>query len=90
MDSYMAEEVTEIPGDIAEMSFDTAMAALEEIVQKLENGAVGLEDSIDLYARGAQLKAHCEAKLKSASEKVEKIVLGSGGEASGREALDVE
>ena len=86
----MAEEVTPVPSDIAEMNFDTAMAALEEIVQKLENGDVGLEDSIDLYARGAHLKAHCEAKLKSAGEKVEKIVLGSSGEATGREALDVD
>ena len=86
----MSDETVEIAEDIAAMSFDEAMSALENIVQSLESGDVGLEASIDLYARGAQLKAHCEAKLKSASEKVEKIVLGAGGEAVGREDFDPE
>jgi exodeoxyribonuclease VII small subunit len=40
---------------------------------------VPLDDSIKLYERGAELKAHCEAKLKDAEEKVEKISVGSDG-----------
>ena len=65
--------------DIASMSFEAALDALESIVKKLEAGEVELEQSISIYERGAALKAHCEAKLKDAELKVEKIVLGEDG-----------
>ncbi|WP_341911898.1 exodeoxyribonuclease VII small subunit [Ferrovibrio terrae] len=71
-----------IPPDIAAMSFEAALKALDEIVAKLESGRVDLEDSIALYGRGALLKRHCEAKLKAAEEKIEKIVVGGDGQAS--------
>jgi exodeoxyribonuclease VII small subunit len=63
---------------VAEMSFEEAMAALETVVTQLERGEVALEQSIALYERGALLKAHCAAKLKSAEEKVELIRLQEG------------
>ncbi len=66
------------PDDIVALSFEKALAELEDIVSKLESGKAELEDSIALYERGAKLKAHCEAKLKSAQEKIEKIVVGNG------------
>ncbi len=58
---------------IPELSFEEAMAALEQVVGQLERGDVALEESINLYKRGADLKAHCADKLKSAEEKVEMI-----------------
>ncbi len=58
---------------VAEMSFEEAMAALEGVVSQLEKGDVALEASIALYERGAALKAHCEARLKAAEERVEMI-----------------
>ncbi|MDB6453918.1 exodeoxyribonuclease VII small subunit [Falsirhodobacter sp. 20TX0035] len=58
---------------IAEMSFEDAMAELERVVAALEKGDVPLEQSIALYERGAALKAHCATKLKAAEEKVEMI-----------------
>jgi exodeoxyribonuclease VII small subunit len=58
---------------IAEMSFEEAMAALEQVVGQLERGDVALEASIKLYERGAALKTHCADKLKAAEEKVELI-----------------
>lgn len=64
--------------DIGALSFEKALQELEAIVQKLESGGVELEQSIELYERGAALKAHCEAKLKSAQEKIEKIVSEDG------------
>ncbi|MFT6168187.1 MAG: exodeoxyribonuclease VII small subunit [Celeribacter sp.] len=64
---------------VSELSFEAAMAELDQVVAKLERGEVPLDDSIKLYERGAQLKAHCEAKLKDAEEKVEKISVGSDG-----------
>lgn len=66
---------TELEG----VSFEKALAELEAIVQKLESGSVDLEESIALYERGAALKAHCEAKLKSAQERIEKIVVTGDG-----------
>lgn len=68
----------EKPDDIAALSFEKALAELEEIVRKLETGAVELEESIALYERGAALRAHCDAKLKSAQERIEKIVIADG------------
>lgn len=66
------------------------MASLEQIVAKLESGNASLEQSIDLYTRGTQLKAHCEAKLKDAQAKIEKITLDDSGAAAGTEPLEVE
>jgi len=58
---------------VSEMTFEEAMAALEQVVNQLERGEVALEESIALYERGAALKAHCAGKLKDAEEKVELI-----------------
>ncbi len=68
---------------VSEMSFEQAMAELEQVVGKLEAGDVPLEASITLYERGAELKAHCEAKLKAAEEKVAAITLGENGAPTG-------
>lgn len=64
--------------DIAALSFEKALGELEDIVAKLEQGRVELEESIALYERGAALKTHCESKLKSAQERIEKIVVEGG------------
>ncbi len=74
---------------IAEMSFEDAMAALEAVVGQLESGSVPLEESIALYERGADLKKHCETKLKEAEEKVAKISVGSDGQAVGAEPVEI-
>ena len=68
---------------VAEMTFEQAMADLEQVVTQLERGDVALEDSIALYERGAELKKHCETKLKQAEEKVAAITLDASGQPSG-------
>jgi exodeoxyribonuclease VII small subunit len=65
--------------DVSTMTFEAALAELEQIVQKLERGDVALEDSIRIYERGAALKAHCEGRLRDAQMRVEQIVAGAGG-----------
>ena len=72
---------------IKDMTFEDALKELEAIVQRLERGDAPLEESIEIYQRGAELKAHCDAKLKNAQMKVEKIVLKSDGVA-GTEPFD--
>jgi len=79
-----------IPSDIAGLPFEQAMAELEQIVGQLERGDVPLERSIEIYARGDRLKAHCEALLKSAELKVEVITQGPDGRVAGVRPLDVD
>jgi exodeoxyribonuclease VII small subunit len=67
------------PAEIASLSFEQALAELEQIVARLESGQAPLEDSIQLYERGAALKTHCEQRLEAARLRVEKIVVGAGG-----------
>lgn len=68
---------------VAEMSFEEAMAELENVVGQLERGDVPLEDSIKLYERGAELKKRCEVKLNEAQEKVAQITTDADGNATG-------
>ncbi|NMD07954.1 MAG: exodeoxyribonuclease VII small subunit [Phyllobacteriaceae bacterium] len=76
--------------DIAALSFEKALAALEEIVARLEGGRVELEESIKIYERGEALRKHCESKLREAEARIEKITLDPKGKPTGREPLDVE
>jgi exodeoxyribonuclease VII small subunit len=73
----MAETDAAVP--VAELSFEAALAELERVVAQLESSEVPLEQSIALYARGADLRAHCEEKLKAAEERVSQITQGSDG-----------
>ena len=68
-----------VPPDIAAMSFEDALAELEQIVRRLEGGQVKLDEAILSYERGAQLKRHCESKLNEAQQRVERIVIGLDG-----------
>jgi exodeoxyribonuclease VII small subunit len=68
-----------IPAEIAAMSFEDALAELEQIVRRLEAGQVKLDDAILCYERGAQLKRHCEQKLNEAQARVDRIVVGRDG-----------
>ena len=76
--------------DIKAMPFEAAMAELEQIVQKLEAGSVSLEESIAIYERGEALKARCDALLKQAEARIERITLGADGKPTGAAPLDVE
>ena len=68
--------------EIATMSFEDALAALEAIVRGLESGQQKLEDAITAYERGAALKKHCEAKLAEAEARVQAIVARADGSLS--------
>ncbi|MGA8551596.1 MAG: exodeoxyribonuclease VII small subunit [Stellaceae bacterium] len=65
--------------EIAAMSFEDALAELEQLVRRLEAGQVKLDEAILSYERGAQLKRHCERKLNEAQQRVERIVVGPDG-----------
>lgn len=71
--------MSEIPADVAAMSFEDALGELERIVRSLEEGRGKLDDSIAAYERGMALRRHCEAKLREAQAKVEKITATADG-----------
>ena len=78
----MLTEKVQIYKDIREMSFEQALSELETIVDRLETGDVALEESIDIYQRGSQLRAYCDEKLQNAQARIEKITsAGAGTEA---------
>ncbi len=69
---------------VGKLSFEAALQELESVVGRLESGAAALEESITLYARGAELRRHCEAKLKAAEEKVAQIAQSPDGAVAAR------
>ena len=50
--------------------FESALARLEEITEKLESGETKLEESIELYSEGVEIAAYCSKKLSEAEKKV--------------------
>jgi len=58
--------------------FETAIAELESIVKKLEDGELPLETSLELYERGVQLSRFCHSRLEEAERRIE--VLNERGE----------
>lgn len=78
------------PTPVAELTFEKALAELEDIVGRLERGDVPLAESIAFYERGEALKKHCEKLLGEAEARIEKIRIGNDGKAAGAEPLDPE
>ncbi len=78
-----------IPPDIAALSFEDALAELERIVRQLEEGRAKLDDAIASYERGTALRRHCEAKLREAQAKVDRITV-SGDATIGAEPMRIE
>ena len=76
--------------DVAKLSFEKALAELEQIVQKLERGDVALEESVTIYERGEALKRRCEELLRQAEARVDKITTDADGRVTGTEPLDVQ
>ena len=62
------------------ISFEDALAELEEIVRKIDTGQENLADAVDSFERGVFLKKHCEKMLKEAKLKIEKITSSNDGE----------
>ena len=73
-------DITE-PADIPEgTAFEDAMAELEECVDQLESGDVGLDEALRLFRRGAALQAWCEARLEAIRAQVEELTGGDAEE----------
>ncbi len=78
----------EITSDIIGLSFEEALKELESTVRRLESGDAPLDESIDLYARGDALRAHCQARLDAAQARIEAIVADRDGKPQGLRPFD--
>ena len=54
-------------------NFETNLKKLEVIVDKLESGDIGLEESVKLYEEGMRIKKICDKKLKDIEMQIKKI-----------------
>ena len=54
-------------------SFENKLKALETIVEKLESGQYGLDESLQLYSDGVKLSVECKNELENARQKIEQI-----------------
>ena len=54
-------------------NFETNLKKLEMIVDKLESGDIGLEESVKLYEEGMKIKKICDKKLKDIEMQIKKI-----------------
>lgn len=84
----MVASMTDQSPPIADMNFEDALRALEDVVRRLEGGEVPLDESIALYERGEELRRHCQARLDAAQERIEKIVNGPDGKPQGTAPFD--
>ena len=74
--------------DVSQLSFEAALARLEEIVRTLEKGEAPLDRSIELYQEGDRLKRNCGARLKDAQARIDQIAFGTDGKPAGLKPFD--
>lgn len=72
------------------LSFEDALAQLENIVRELEAGKIKLDDAVEAYEKATALKKFCEDKLKSAQLKIEKINVAPDGTVTTQEFDKIE
>lgn len=68
-------ESTDTSAD-AELSYEEARDELVSVVQRLETGGAGLEESLALWERGEALAAVCQRRLDGARERLDRAVEG--------------
>jgi exodeoxyribonuclease VII small subunit len=66
--------------DLTTMSYEAALAELDEIIARLERGDVELAAAISAYERGAALTRHCAHLLDRTEQKITQLVVGAAGE----------
>lgn len=68
------------PEQKQELSFEDAFSRLEHILEKMNSGSVGLDESLKLYEEADKLIATCNKRLTDAEKKIEILVKNRSGE----------
>jgi len=66
-------------GDPAALTYEQAVARLQEIIERIEAGEVGLEESLQQYERGMAMIKRCQAILDRAEAKIRKLTVTEQG-----------
>lgn len=80
----MASELS----DIKSLSFEEALQELEALSQKLSQGGMPLEESVEAYARGSELRKHCNDLLRKAEDRVRELDKEFGNDDSDKSAAE--
>lgn len=65
--------------NVEEMSFEESIGALEELVKKLEDGGIDLDESLRIYEQAVALRDHCRAILEDGERRIRKIMENADG-----------
>lgn len=74
--------------DVERLSFEEALAALEDVVRRLESGEEPLEQSLSLFEDGERLRRHCQARLDAAQMRIRQIIADGDGRGVGTQPFD--
>jgi exodeoxyribonuclease VII small subunit len=74
--------------DAQEPRFEVAIDQLEQLIDQIESGEIGLEDALQRYEDGARLIRHCRSILDTAERKIAELTIEEGGEVSAADDLD--
>ena len=69
-----------MPDKKDKMSYEEALEELKQIVAKLNEGKVTLDESLQLYKRGNELSSYCDKKLREVTQKISEVNKATGGE----------
>ena len=86
----MTDKPDQAASERSSMPFEAAMKRLAEIVDELEGGELGLEESLALFEEGGRLAKHCQALLDRAEARIEVLLGASGGELRTEPLTDLE
>ncbi|MBL9149958.1 MAG: exodeoxyribonuclease VII small subunit [Phycisphaerae bacterium] len=81
-------DASEFEREAAELSYEAALAELEAIIERVEHGSIGLEESLREYRRGRALLKRCESVLATAETEIKRLTLAdaeAAANAAGRQ-----
>lgn len=78
------------PPAVQKLSFEDAMNELEQLVEQIESGEIGLEEAIKRYERGIALIQRCRTVLDSAEQRIAELTTNAQGELAVGEEAAVE
>jgi exodeoxyribonuclease VII small subunit len=61
------------------LRFEEALDELEQLVERMEQGNLSLDESLNLFGRGVELTRTCQKALKEAEQKVQVLLEETGG-----------
>ena len=86
----MAKKTQSKPPSVEKLSFEDAMGELEQLVEQIESGEIGLEEALKRYERGIALIKRCRTVLDSAEQRIAELTTDAEGQLQADEDADVD